>query len=689
LFDGALPFVDAGGCDWFSHFIARHMGSHELGRSKLSVVGCSLGCSEMAITGVRAMLGKRQTHLAAILAVTLMSSPSAVADTLTIPNTFTPGVTISSSQVNGNFTAISSLVNGNITNSNIKAGAGISPSKLDFTAQIGPILRTAANACFAAGTTGDTQPRWQVTSDGYIKFGAGSASALDMLLKRSNSTTLAIRNADDNADRHLTVGNLTASGSIDGGSTLVVTGSARAASLILRNTNNLTFTPGAVAADRAIDINDPGAAAKLPLSTNAGTAGQVFVANGTGANGAFQDASAVTTQFGGNGSDGAVVLNSSGTGDLMRSYNGTNITFGGNVTASHTQINATGTVTFGTGTIQTQNRGYGGGPALATASKSGAAGFGPAPGQGGAVGTIGGGGGGAGAGGSGGDGGACVAGAANEGNGGDIPSVVSFDGSGGGTGAAGAGGQGGAGGYGAGTVRVCARGAINLGSAVGRAILLSAQAGSPATVLGGGGGGGGAGSAFLYSQDSISTNTADIDALGGDGGAGAGAGGDGGGGGGGGFVLRMSPSNGALPVNVTGGLGGSGTISGSAGTDGTSVSITGTPALPVIGYHADGRGLRAQVNICKARRLLCNQDMMHIEMTHRENATYLAAWYAKPGQFDNLCMALMHGGAEETAKYACVDVSQAFKQCDIHGELPVDERPATAIGDFGLLADRV
>ena len=51
-------------------------------------------------------------------------------DTLTVPNDFTSGTTISSADMNDNFTAIEDLVNGNITDSNIKTGANIAQSKI-------------------------------------------------------------------------------------------------------------------------------------------------------------------------------------------------------------------------------------------------------------------------------------------------------------------------------------------------------------------------------------------------------------------------------------------------------------------------------------------------------------------------------------------------------------------------------
>jgi hypothetical protein len=141
----------------------------------------------------------------------LLTVLPAAADTLTIPNSFTDGTTASATQVNANFNAISTVVNGNITNSNIKSGAAISLAKLDLTSELF-VLRAAANRCISAGTTGDTVPRVGFNSDGQIFFGPGGATATDLLIKRTDANTLAVRNAADNADKNLTVGAITGSG---------------------------------------------------------------------------------------------------------------------------------------------------------------------------------------------------------------------------------------------------------------------------------------------------------------------------------------------------------------------------------------------------------------------------------------------------------------------------------------------
>lgn len=131
--------------------------------------------------------------------------------TLTITNTFTSGTTIQSSQMNTNFTDITTWANGNISNNNIVAGAAIAFSKLDATTELLG-KRSSGNKCLSAGVSGDTVGRISLTSDGWLSFGPGTASAHDMMLKREDTNTLAVRNLGDSAYKDLKVGALTASG---------------------------------------------------------------------------------------------------------------------------------------------------------------------------------------------------------------------------------------------------------------------------------------------------------------------------------------------------------------------------------------------------------------------------------------------------------------------------------------------
>lgn len=237
------------------------------------------------------------------------SMPIVYADTLTIPNTFTAGTPAQATQVNSNFNAVASW-SANIANDNIKSGAAIAPSKLDLSVLVFPtsewfFRRSSSNRCVSSGVTGDTVPRVTLTSDGYLQFGAGSASAVDIgvrrksssllqvvdggitaskslealgfesttfgdanpkvkldtsglhfgaggvgavdtLLKRSDATTLAVRDAADSADAALTVGNLTASGtvSVTGTTTLNSTLTANAVVPGIRPGGRLTLTSG-------------------------------------------------------------------------------------------------------------------------------------------------------------------------------------------------------------------------------------------------------------------------------------------------------------------------------------------------------------------------------------------------------------------------------------------------------------
>ena len=121
--------------------------------------------------------------------------PVAYADTLTIPNSFTAGTPAQASQVNSNFNAVAAIVNGNIANDNIKSAAAIALSKIDLTSAAAPtnewfVKRAASNRCLSAGTTGDTVPRVSLSSDGYLQFGPGGASALDIGMRRFSGSAV-------------------------------------------------------------------------------------------------------------------------------------------------------------------------------------------------------------------------------------------------------------------------------------------------------------------------------------------------------------------------------------------------------------------------------------------------------------------------------------------------------------------
>ena len=128
---------------------------------------------------------------------------------ITIPNTLSDGNTILASEHNQNYTAITDVVNGNIDNDNIAAGAAIAASKL----AIANILTTANTVTIGVGTTGDSNPRVALDSDGHLVLGSGSAAG-DVRIKRESAGVAAIRNAADSAYEDLKVDNLTAAGTV-------------------------------------------------------------------------------------------------------------------------------------------------------------------------------------------------------------------------------------------------------------------------------------------------------------------------------------------------------------------------------------------------------------------------------------------------------------------------------------------
>lgn len=148
---------------------------------------------------------------------------------LSITNAFTAGTTIQSSQMNTNFTDITTWANGNIENVNIGPAAAIALSKLAQTSQF-LILMAASNSTNGSGTTGDTVPRVTFTSDGGVKFGPGGASALDMLIKREDANTVAVRNAADALYKDFKAAAITGSGVVTG-SGFTKTGGAQGAAL--------------------------------------------------------------------------------------------------------------------------------------------------------------------------------------------------------------------------------------------------------------------------------------------------------------------------------------------------------------------------------------------------------------------------------------------------------------------------
>ncbi len=133
--------------------------------------------------------------------------------TITDPYTWVNGDPIEASSQNTRFSTLYTAINGNLDNANIAASAGIALSKLNNTTEL-LIIRAAAAACFSAANTGDTVYRLTINADGKLLFGAGGASAQDMMLKREDANTLAVRNAGDSTYKNLKAAAATLSGAL-------------------------------------------------------------------------------------------------------------------------------------------------------------------------------------------------------------------------------------------------------------------------------------------------------------------------------------------------------------------------------------------------------------------------------------------------------------------------------------------
>lgn len=231
-------------------------------------------------------------RLLSLLAAFLCAVTPSFADTLTTPYSFSPGDAVTASKFNSNFTAISSIINGSLDDNNIKVAAGIQLSKLAATSELF-VLRTAANRCLSAGVTGDTVPRITLDSSGRLFFGAGSASAQDIMIKRNSSTQLSIRNAADSADANLSAGALTLGTALpvaSGGTGLSSIGAngsylgvSAGALAYLSSPSTVSFTYSSktsnftAAAQNAYGVDTSGGAVTCTLPTAVSIAGQEIV----------------------------------------------------------------------------------------------------------------------------------------------------------------------------------------------------------------------------------------------------------------------------------------------------------------------------------------------------------------------------------------------------------------------------
>lgn len=586
----------------------------------------------------------------------LACSNAAQAALVTLPYVYINGQTLPANQLNSDFQIIYNDYNGNINDANIAAGANIQLSKLLLTAPAITLEATGNNA-WGAGITGDTQPRVSLRSDGYLFFGPGGSTVPDSMIKRSGIAAFAFRNAADSADATITCGPITASGT----STINT----------LTLTNTLTVPNGGTGATAltghgAVVMNAGGTA---QTTVAPGTSGNQLTSNGT--DWISQAPSTSLVNFGGNGSDGAITLNATpGTTPNNKTWYATTFATSGTFSypCATCVINATSTITFSAG-ISYQDL-FGGRFAFGQgiASNNGVPGGGPAPGQGGGAGLVAatpnGGGGGASCVADGGTGGRANANAPD--TGGRISSSLTGTGpgsavkigSGGGSGGTGAAGSSGNAGQGGGVLRMYAVGAINTSAG---SISVAGSTGVNGTTLAGGSGGGGGGSVWMFSQTSIVTASS-IQASGAAGSNGAGAGGEGGGGGGGGLVVAMSPTTPTGTPAIGGGAAGTGTVAGTAGNTGVFVPYTQTPTLPTIVYFEDAHGVLAQIHLARAKKWLAGKPIDRVDFNQHENVTWVAAWYAKPGQFDHLCYMLNYGGElSETADASVVDITDAVK----------------------------
>jgi len=487
------------------------------------------------------------------------------------------------------FAAVSSVVNGALDHTNLAANAGILNTQINLTSEF-LNLQSSGNPAWAAGVTGDTQPRASLMSNGFIGFGPGGSTIMDSGIFRTGAAAFALRDFANSADATLSCGAITSSGNLALGTNTITSGAITSSGALALGTN--TITCGPITASGTSSINT--LTLTNPLAVGSGGTGlattpangALDIGNGSGftrttvtpgfgisvtnASGSITIANSIPS-FGGDGSTGAVAISGAVTDTTPLQRNCTTFALTGANTLTLKQgsvINATSTVTVGDGTnagvITATGNGGSGGTLSVGPSGPGAA-CQPATSSGG------GGGGSYGAGGSG--------GTAGTGGGAlPFPPYGSGGSHGGGGGSSTPGGAGGA------RIVICADGAITI--AANASITSEGSNGTGQNSIGSTtqGGGGGGGVVFLASRTSV-TNSGTINVSGGTGGSSSAATTTGGGGGGGGLVVLWSPSNTAGTITSSGGNGGTGTsTNGTAGGSGNTFSITGTPNMPLLGW---------------------------------------------------------------------------------------------------------
>jgi hypothetical protein len=222
-------------------------------------------------------------------------------------------------------------------------------------------------------------------------------------------------------------------------------------------------------------------------------------------------------------------------------------------------------------------------------------------------------------------------------------------GGGGGAGASMASGTSSDGGSGGGYIIIAARGDINCDSG-GELTARGTAGGNGGGTNGGGSGGGGGGTLWLFAQGDIDAGSADVS--GGNGGNSVGTSMVGGGGGAGGFVYGHAPTFSSFSPTVSGGTGGSGSGGGSAGqngNDGDDMQVTGTPSCVSVAFATDARAVIAECHLLNAAAWARGKEGKHHKLSNLRQSQFLAAWYAKPGNFDELCYAINYGGDMDRA----------------------------------------
>lgn len=481
----------------------------------------------------------------------------------------------------------------------------------------------------AGGGTGVTT----VPAKGSILVGNAGGTAYANLGVGSNGQSLVADSASTNGVKWATAGGVTSIGiALSGLSNLfTVSGSP------VTSSGDITLTGSATTGD-------------LPYASGSNTWNKLGIGS-TGqylkvAGGVPTWAAGDGAGFGGTGADGAVTKGAVTETTVMQ-YSATTFTQSSSTTyapkSGSTYLSTSTQDWNGTTNVAAGYPGGKGGQTYQGAIPGPSGGHGPCGGMGGyfTYGTdVGGGGGGNGGAGGNGAGTACY------GAGGGASPFVRGAGSSG-SGAGGNGATGGDGGAGGGLISCCAVGALTVGS--GASINANGTAGSVTNSRGGGGGAGG--TIYLASQTSI-TMTGSCSATGGNGGNGSSAYG---GGGGGGYIVRHSPSNtGAGSLTVTKGTKGGG--SAVDGADGSSISITGYPNVPLMGYMFHDGGLDELKMIATMHRITTGDT--NYDITGNEYASI-----ASHGNVFDMAMYL--GDDRMTATEGECPVLGIFDYCEV------------------------